>query len=372
MLGKADVSVLEALSEDPLASFDTLGKTSGLSQSAALKRVKKLVANGFLGKEFVRAQINYAAVGLETVIVFVEAGPASWKELEAACDAHPYTQFRIRVMGATNGFMLTFSIPLNGRSLLLEFLDGLRARGIISSFSVHLPVSYAGHSETRFSLFDPITNKWNFNWEAWEAEIEGAPSTRSLMSTSVLHELDQTDIAILRALSMDSRAEKKGVAEKIGIKDYEMSKRLRFIEESKLVSFYRIVHETGILGIAMTVVLKCKASLEYSGRVLNAAAKLPFQGIVYPLEDGFVILANMPPGEVTSLATLMQKHCESISLMWGDYSSSMKYFFDNEPSNFGAKGWITDRQYVVEAPLKSLSQTMQDQGAANPSVRVHA
>jgi hypothetical protein len=40
--------------------------------------------------------------------------------------------------------------------------------------------------------------------------------------------------------------------------------------------------------------------------------------------------------------------------MWGDYNSSMMYFFDNEPSNFGPDGWNTDRHYMVEAPIEGI------------------
>jgi DNA-binding Lrp family transcriptional regulator len=354
MLDTTDVAVLSALSEEPLASFDKLGRVSGLSPAGTRKRMIKLVENGFLSKQFVRAQVNYSAVGLETVIVLVDSSPASWSHLEAACDAHPYTQFRIRVMGSTNGFVLVFAVPQNSRSQLLEFLAAMKARGFLNSYSVHLPVSNWGHSETRFSLFDPLTSKWHFNWGEWESEVLAAEGVHSLPPASIAHELDKTDVAILRALSVDARAEKKGLAEKLGIKDYDLSRRLKFIEDNHLVSYYRVTHETGILGIAMTVVLKCKASLEFTGKVLNSANRLPFQGSVYPLEDGFLVLANMPPEEVTGLVTTMQKHCSSVDLMWGDYSSSMKYFFDNDPSNFGPSAWNTDRHYMIDAPLRSM------------------
>ena len=56
----------------------------------------------------------------------------------------------------------------------------------------------------------------------------------------------------------------------------------------------------------------------------------------------------------------MQRHCESVELMWGDYNSSMKYFFDNEPSNFSAGRWNTDRRYVVEAPIEDIGNLIAD------------
>jgi DNA-binding Lrp family transcriptional regulator len=231
----------------------------------------------------------------------------------------------------------------------------LKSAGVLTTYSMHFPISDLQHSETRFNLFDPATNKWNFDWKNWEQQIEESPSTHSLPRPSILHELDDVDIKILRELSVNARAERKGIAEKVGLKDYELSRRLRFLEANHLISYFRLVHETGVLGIAMTVVLKCKASMDQTGKFLNSAHLLPFQGSVYPLEDGFLMVANMPPGEVTSLVTVMQKHCESVGLMWGDYSSSMKYFFDNDPSNFTDSGWSTAREYMVEAPLRSVA-----------------
>lgn len=354
MLDTKDVSVLASLAADPLGSFEHLGKAAGLSPSGTLKRVRKLVENGILSKEFVRTQVNYPAVGLEAVIVLVESRPAMWKAMEAACDAHPYTQYRIRVMGSVNGFLMVFSIPVNSRALLHEFLNGLKELGVIGGYSVHQLVSAWGHSETRFSCYDPVANTWSISWDRWEATIEGSPPLHSLPAPSILHELDQIDIGILRALSIDSRGERKAIAEKLGIRDYELSRRLKLLGDRDLASFYRIAHETGILGMAMTIVLKCRASLDYTGRVLNSASEFPFQASIYPLEDGFLLVANVPPGEVTNLVTLMQRHCESVELMWGDYNSSMKYFFDNEPSNFGAEGWNTDRHFLVETPIEAV------------------
>ena len=360
LLDATDARVLASLVADPLGSFEQLGESAGLSPSGTLKRIRKLVESGILSKEFVRSQVNYAAVGLETVVVLVDSRPAMWKAMEAACDAHPYTQYRIRVMGSVNGFLVVFSIPAFSMALLLEFLSRLKELGVIESYSVHQPVSSWGHSETKFSGYDPVANSWKFSWDEWEAKIEGSLGTHPLPSASILHKLDQTDIGILRALSIDSRGEKKTLAEKLGIKDYELSRRLRFVTDSGLVSFHRVTHETGILGIAMTIALKCKAPLDYTGRVLNSASEFPFQGSFYPLEDGFLLIANIPPGDVTSLVTLMQRHCESVELMWGDYNSSMKYFFDNEPSNFSAGRWNTDQRYVVEAPIEDIGNLIAD------------
>ena len=110
-----------------------------------------------------------------------------------------------------------------------------------------------------------------------------------------------------------------------------------------------------------TVILRCKSSIELTKKVVSEISSLPFQGSIYPLEDGFLIIANIPPGELTNLITTMQKRCQSVELMWGDYHSSMKYFFDNDPSNFRDLGWNTDRTYVVEAPLGVIREAMSAQ-----------
>ena len=353
MLDLTDVKVLSALTDAPLSSMDSLAKLAGMSPSGLHKRIKHLVESGFLNRQFVRAQVSYPVLGLESVLVLVESKPSMWELVEKACDAHPYTQFRIRCMGALNGFLLIFAMPQNSKPLLLEFLEALRTNGAISKYSVHSPLSQWGHSETRFQLFDPATGAWKFDWKGWESKLESAPTGLELNAGSLLSHFDDTDVKILRAFSVDARQEKKTLANSLGIKDYDLSRRLKFLAENKAFRYHRLTHETGVLGIVMTVVLKCKASLEFTGKAINAASDLPFQGSIYPLEDGFLILANLPSSEVTNMVTTIQRHCESVEMMWGDYNSSMKYFFDNDPSNFKASGWNVERKYVVSAPIES-------------------
>ncbi len=359
MLDITDVKVLGALTDAPLSSVDAIAKQAGMSPSGLLKRVRHLVESGFLNSQFVRAQISYSAVGLETVLVLAESKPSSWESVEQACDAHPYTQFRIRCMGVINGFLLIFAIPQNTKPLLLEFLEALKTSGAITKYSIQSPVSEWGHSETHFQIFDPANSSWNFDWKEWDSKIDAASSHLGLGGGSILNHLDEIDIRILRAFSVDARQEKKALAEKLGIRDYELSRRLKFLEENHAFRYHRLAHETGVLGVVMTVVLRCKANLELTGKVVNAAKDFPFQGSVYPLDDGFLILANMPSSQVTNMVGTMLRRCESVDLMWGDYNSSMKYFFDNDPSNFSSSGWNVERSYVVSAPLKGLQTQLQ-------------
>jgi len=347
-----DIRVLSALTADPLGSYASLGAKAGLSASGLLKRVRDLVKDGFLDEKYVRAQVAYTALGLEQVLVMVESKPQFWKLVEDACDAHPYTQFRIRMMGKVNGFLLMFAIPQNSRQLLLEFIDQLRRVGAITSFSIHYPIANWGHSETRFGYFDPNSKKWSFGWDEWEKWIASTSAELEKAPDSVLENLDETDIKILRLLSMDAKAERREIARAVGIADYELSRRLKALNEGGVFAHYRIIHETAILGILMTVVVKCKASLQYTGRFINSWERLPFQGSVCPLEDGFLLMVNMPPKEVPTLFTILQRHCDSVDMMWGDYDSSTRYFFDNDPSNFSGSKWTDDRRSMVDEPSK--------------------
>ncbi|MDG6909422.1 MAG: winged helix-turn-helix transcriptional regulator [Nitrososphaerota archaeon] len=353
MLDTTDILVLDELSRSPLATHNLIGEATGLSQSGVAGRISALVSDEFLSDRYARAQVSYPAVGLEPVLVFVESKYTGWAAFEKACDLHPYTQLRIRCMGAVNGFFAVFAVPQGSKMLLIEFMEGLVRSGAVSSYKMLDLIAEWGHSETRFKLFDPATKRWRFDWNEWESQVLSSPSELGQPRPSVLHELDPVDIKILRILSKDAKLQRLAIAREVGVRDYEMSRRLKFLMEGGAVSYHRLVHETGIMGVEMTVLMRCRARVDVTGKFVNATPLLPYQGSIYPVEDGFVLLLNMPSGEVSKLAELLSKRCESVDLMWGDYASSMKYYFDNEPTNFDGEKWRADRGFMVESPLRS-------------------
>lgn len=355
-----DVRVLSALSRDPVGTAKNLSAVARLSQAGFARRLRKLGEAGILYPGFARAQVAYTAVGLEMCLVLANVPAPESQRFERACDLHPYTQFRIRCVGrlGVNSFLALFSNPVGSRHKMLEFLDGLKKADVVESYSTWTPIAKPGRQEFDFTFYDLETGAWNVDWERWEQSIDGQAGQLSDLPRSALHLLDSKDMRILRSLSTDAREAKWKVAEKAGVKGYELSRRLARYSENAVIDGYRMIHAKEIAELALTVIVFAKASVDVTRKVCEALRSLPFQGTAYAVENGLAYVGNVPSPELTKFTRSLEAHCGGVEVGLCDYSSSMRYIFDNDPSNYSAEaGWRQDRAFLIEAPLASLGQT---------------
>jgi len=355
MLDAVDCQVLGAVAENPVSSLEVIGKAANLSPSGVAKRIRSLVARGILFTKFVEAQVSYPAVDLDLQVVFVESSPSAWKLVEESCNMHPYTTYRVRCLGAVNGFFLNFAIPHGTTSTLIRFLDGLKEIEAVDNYSAKMPIAQPNYSENNTRDYNPSTREWNFDWKAWGAKIPEYSQRLDEPQPSVLHDLDLADMKILRSLSIDAREEKKVICEKVGVRDYDLSRRLEFYERNRVIRHHKVINERSILGLVSEVILRCRASLKVTEALAGAMATQPFQSTFYPMEEGFVLAMNIPSPSLTTLVTIMQQYCESVETIWCDYTSSLRYYFDNEPSNYiPPSSWNADRDYMLESVLQKV------------------
>jgi len=355
-LDEVDLRVLAALGERPLGSVSWLSERVGISPSTLSKRLSRLAEMNVLERRgFVSAQVCYSSVGLELVAAFMQAPPQRWMLIEEACDAHPYTRYRIRCMGAVNGIFAVFAVPSGTLCLLLQFLDALEREGTITNYHLQTPMNKWIYTEADFRLYEVQTSSWKFDWKRWEEFMEGGeyPPLQK-QPPSVLSQMNRDDMRILRLLSIDARRERKRIAEEVGIPAYQLSRSLKFYRESQVVDAYRIVFGPLVLGLVAVAIFECKSSVEVTEKVAFAASKLPFQSTFVPTQSGFILYSTIPAADFPKLATVLQGHCSSVNIMWGDYSTSMRYWFDNEVSNFQENTWRADREFMVSDVLEKL------------------
>jgi len=79
-------------------------------------------------------------------------------------DLHPYTRFRVRCLGETNGHFAMFAVPTGSLSLLLEFFEELRSTGLIKGYRYDVAISSWTHTETDFDYYDVEDDSWSFDW----------------------------------------------------------------------------------------------------------------------------------------------------------------------------------------------------------------
>jgi hypothetical protein len=116
-----------------------------------------------------------------------------------------------------------------------------------------------------------------------------------------------------------------------------------------------MIYERNVVGLLNEVILKCKCSQRVTESIAAAIGEQPFQSTFFPMPDGFILVMAVPPSTVQTLSTAMQQYCDSVELVLCDYTSSLRYYFDNEPSNFLAPHqWNSDRAYMLDSVVDKI------------------
>jgi DNA-binding Lrp family transcriptional regulator len=357
MLRNAELRALIALHDNPLGDINSLSKLAKMSPATLVRNLKRLQTEGILDKGgFVSAQISYSAVGLELVAVFMNVPQENLKNVEALCDLYPYSTYRVRCFGSTNGIFALFAVPVGSISLLLQLLDTLKKKDVFTDYHWHRLLNQQIYTEADFRLYDNRTGTWSFNWADWERILnENDSPALEECPPSVLHQMTAVDMQILKRLSIDARKERKEIAKDVGIPPYHLSRRLKFYRLNRINGAYRIVFGLTSLNLVTPALAECVVDAQTKERIGYAASKLPFQGNFIPTETGFILYSTLPAPDFPRLATALLKHVEKAGLMWCDYASSVRYWFDSgEESNFRDGKWLVTKEFLVDDVLRSL------------------
>lgn len=351
-----NLKILAALGRNPTGTNQSLCKDVGISAQSLKNRLDQLYSQKILLG--VSATVSPFAVGLEAIAVFAEVSPENWGLFEKVCDDHPYTRYRIRTFGAVNGIFAIFSIPFHTTHILVDLLEKLKKRGSIQNYELVVPTSSYISSETDFGYYNVDTG-WNFNWEKWEEILEkdGAVGLES-PPPSVLPRLDETDMGILRQLSINVRRKNKEIAEVLGIEPYHLSRRRKALERMNVIKGYRILVGNQLLQITSHAVLRCKASTDEVSRIAAAVKLLPFQSTLIPVLNGFILYTTTTSLDFPILVTALRKQCSSMEFMWCDYRSGYRYWFYDEP--FKNHQWKADYDFMVRSVLSQLQNVEGD------------
>nr|NHJ85746.1 hypothetical protein [Asgard group archaeon] len=107
------------------------------------------------------ATTNLWNLGLESLDIIVEVDNEEKTQLiEKLSFTHPYTFYRARCFGDSNGILIQFNIPMNSQKLIIELFEILKEKKFIDNFIV-LPFKNAEPIFTTPNLdhWNPKTNK---------------------------------------------------------------------------------------------------------------------------------------------------------------------------------------------------------------------
>ncbi len=354
-----DIRLLSALGRRPLESASVLCKEVGVTSATFSKRLKKLYDNKILLS--ISAEVNYPSLGLEPVFYFLESPFRFVKSVERALDLHPYTRYRVRSLGALNGLYTLFAVPAGTLNLLNEFVERLVGLGYVKDYYFDLSMGPWAYSETDFQYFNLDDGSWSFDWNQWESSvlIDSPPhSCAEGRPTSVLHELDGRDMRILRQLSMNAARRKKVIASEAKVPDYHLSRRWKKLEKH-VIDSYRVVVNREASKLFATLMFECDCTDPVRWKFTNALPTLPFQSTLMPSGRGFLLQTAIHSLDLPQLGRILQKYCRDVRVLWSDYSSSMRYWFWDEPFQGGE--WISSRDYMVDSVVEALAEKQSPQ-----------
>jgi len=302
----------------------------------------------------VSAEICYPSVGLEPFLFFFNTPFKNLEILERVLELHPYTRYRVRCIGSYNGIYALFAVPNGTFMFLFELFEPLKEMGLITNYSYAAPVAGWIYSETNFEYYDPETDSWNFDWKKWETTLEevSTPPPLRRNPASVLHRMDWKDMKILRQLTINAREKRRVIAEKAGVPTYHLCRRLKFYEENRVIDAYRVIFHGSASRLLVMIMFDCECQLKVTELFAHALKDFPFQSTLIPTRKGFFLQASIPPQDLPKLGSALQKRCSNVRVLWSDYESSMRYWFDPDPYKDGK--WISTRSFMVTEILKHL------------------
>jgi DNA-binding Lrp family transcriptional regulator len=328
------------------------------------RNLTRLKTDGLLGwnikspqiNGFVSSQISYSTVGLQQIAVFMAVPQRNLEIVEKMCDIHPYTTYMVRCLGTTNGIFALFAIPANSLYLLRRLLEIMKEKGIFTNFSYSSEANQQIYTEADFRLYDNRTGTWNFDWDGWrDMIIKGNPFELKPLPPSVLHRMRPEDMQILNQLSIDARKERKEIAEEIGIQPYHLSRRLKFYHQNNVIASYRIIHGLASLNLVTPALVECMVDGEVKERIAYAASRLPFQGNFISTEKGFIFYSTLPAPDFPKLAGALLEQAAEADLMWCDYASSVRFWFDSDAeSNFRNGSWLATKEFMLDNVLEGI------------------
>lgn len=331
-----DLPLLIALQEDPLATASKLAKAVNLSTPTVISRLEALKKDNSYYS--VSADVNLDALDMELVDVLLQIDKIEDVEYfeNTICYNHPFTLFRIRCFGNFNGLYVQFRIPKNTRKYINELLEYLQKRKRIQDYT------FINASATALTIFNKanLSNwehklmRWNFNWEKWIKKLDSVDSKLILRprGKSILHKLDDLDIALLQELTKNARRKNTEIMETqkldksiIGLPQ-KISRKLKSLDEH-FITQYRVFlqWETFEIFNSFLAVCECNAKTSYKFQNLLLNHPIPFESMFKITDNGFLFYIRCPATHFSFIAEILWRLNKKVQFYYLDYKNTFFY-----------------------------------------------
>jgi len=355
-LGPSDLRVLSAISAEPLESYKRLAELSDVSVQTFRRKLTELLNSSIL--QTVAARVTYSALGLQAVPVLATVSVANVPKVEKACELHPYSRYRVRCLGSTNGLFMRFAIPQGTEFQLIEFLDKLKQLGLIDSYTIIHTTAETTYATPDLTLYDTASDTWRVKIKAWANRLDEGLDELQPFLPSQLRSLDLIDLKLIRSLTTDARRPHKIVAKELHLPEYDISRRLKFIFENHIVSSCEILLGRKLFRVGPLVLFHATCNIETTRSFATGIRKLPFQSWLSPTGEGFLLFMGLPTSLFTEVGTAILNRSEKLDITWVDYDTSMRYYFEESPYDEGSGNWKTSRDFVIDEPISQLNKAL--------------
>jgi len=360
------LKLLFALQEQPVAPASVLAKQVGVSAPTARAWLESLKEEQvFVG---VHANLRSRRIGLELDDFVLQVNShEALEKIEKFCEAHPYTSYRARVFGGSiQGIMLQFRQPDVARPHLLKAFDVMMKKGLINEIR-ELPTlneEYGSSFTTpRIEAWNPDIMGWVFDWNKWWSKcpdkIQSRPKTEPEVEDVV--QLDKLDVRILQEIGTNARRKNIEVIEALGMDknapgiQQKISTRLKRLDNDVIES-YRVFINWTHFDVYNTPLIIAETEEKVTDRLISylSVSKFPFGSSIRKIEKGFVWSARLPSAHLSELVSFVWKHTKNHEILIIDYKHSQVYGLWAETFDSNNNSWRTDREFCLDAPLKSI------------------
>jgi DNA-binding Lrp family transcriptional regulator len=331
-----DLPLLIALQQHPLAPASKLAEIVGVSTPTIITRLEDLKKD----KSYysVYADLKAEALGLEIVDVILQV-----RELEnisfieqKICYEHPYTLFRIRCFGERNGLFLQFRIPKGSRKNLLKLLDHLKKDNKIHDYFIpnYLPNTRKIFTNANLANWQPAMMKWSFDWDEWISKLSTMGSKKLELNNgkSYLKKLDDLDIALLQALTMNARRKNTEIMAALNLDKntvglpQKVSRRLQFLRE-KIVSQFRVFLKWDTFEIynSFLIVANCPPDKKFQLQNTLYYNPIPFESLYKVTKNGFMWYLRCPSSHFSDVSAFVLSITNQAQFYFLDYKTSEFY-----------------------------------------------
>jgi DNA-binding Lrp family transcriptional regulator len=342
---------------EPLGSYQRLARLAGISAQTVKRRMLALSDASALIR--VGARIRVSALGLQVAPALASVPFSKVSLVEKACDLHPYTRYRVRCLGSTNGLFMIFANPNGTEFQLTEFFEELKGLGLVTDYKILHTTAEPVYRNPDLRIYDAWSDSWKFKTEKWVQSLDREHrEDLQQFAPSTLTNLDIRDLKLLRLLTQDARKPQKLLSKELHVPEYHVSRRLKFIFDNGIVPSCEVFLGKKLFRHAPAALFEASCDLNMTRAIATGLKTLPFQASLFPTSEGFLLFSALPTPLFTEIGTAILERSGASNLMWTDFDTSMRYYFDESPYVEQTGEWKANRDFVVDEPLASLREHM--------------